>query len=102
MIAAGATSSSGRPRRAAIAVGFSSIFNAAAVAWTILIGLPDPKDFVNTSVIPAHSSTARTGPPAITPVPGEAGRSKITPADFSPCTGWGIVPLRIGTLKKFF
>jgi len=26
-------------------------------------------------VIPAHSSTARTGPPAITPVPGEAGRS---------------------------
>ncbi len=35
----------------------------------------------------AHSSTARTGPPAITPVPGLAGRSRTTPAAVSPCTG---------------
>ena len=35
--------------------------------------------------MPAHSSTARTGPPAITPVPGEAGLSRTTPAAFSPC-----------------
>ena len=26
--------------------------------------------------MPAHSTTARTAPPAMTPVPGEAGRSK--------------------------
>jgi hypothetical protein len=41
-------------------------------------------DFVNISFIPTASSTARTAPPAITPVPGEAGRSKTTPAAFAP------------------
>lgn len=39
----------------------------------MLIGVFDPNDLLKISVIPANSSTARTGPPAITPVPGAAG-----------------------------
>ena len=35
----------------------------------MLIGVFDPKDLERISPIPANSSTARTGPPAITPVP---------------------------------
>ena len=52
--------------------------------------------------MPAHSSTARTGPPAMTPVPGLAGRSMTTPAAASPCTRCTIVPPMRGTRKKFF
>ena len=40
----------------------------------------DPSDLESTSWIPAHSKTARTGPPAITPVPADAGRRSTTPA----------------------
>src|SRR6476659_9490705 len=98
--AAGATCSTGRPRRAATASGCSSIFSASTVACTMLIWLDDPSDLLSTSWMPAHSSTARTGPPAITPVPGAAGRSITTPAAFSPCTGCGIVPWLRGTRKK--
>ncbi len=68
----------------------------------MLIGLDEPRDLLSTSWMPAHSSTARTGPPAITPVPGDAGRSSTTPAAFSPCAECGIVPPIRGTLKKFF
>ena len=46
----------------------------------MLIGVLEPRDFERISVIPASSSTARTGPPAITPVPGAAGLIKISPA----------------------
>src|SRR5262245_55028714 len=52
--------------------------------------------------MPAHSSTARTGPPAMTPVPGLAGLSSTTPAAASPCTACGIVPPMRGTRKKCF
>src|SRR6476469_9718952 len=95
-------SSSGRPRRAATSSGRTRPFSAATVACTILIGLSEPRDFDNTSWIPAHSSTARTGPPAMTPVPGLAGFSRTTPAAASPCTGCGMVCWIRGTLKKFF
>src|SRR3954451_14218375 len=101
-IAAGATCSSGRPRRAATASGRSRPFSAATVACTMLIALSDPSDLLRTSWMPAHSSTARTGPPAMTPVPGAAGRSRTTPADASPVIGWGMVPWMRGTLKKAF
>src|SRR6056297_1676224 len=101
-MAAGATSSSGRPRRAATASGGSSIFSAVTVAWTMLMALSEPSDLLRTSCTPAHSSTARTGPPAITPVPGAAGRSRTTPAAASPVTGCGMVPWMRGTLKKCF
>ena len=65
--------------------------SAATVAWTMLIGLEDPSDLLSTSWMPAHSSTARTGPPAMTPVPGLAGLSSTTPAAASPWIGCGMV-----------
>src|SRR3954454_14664997 len=68
----------------------------------MLIALDEPSDFDRTSWTPAASSTARTGPPAMTPVPGAAGRRSTTPAAFSPCTGCGMVPWMRGTLKKCF
>src|SRR4029453_1803084 len=90
--AAGATSSTALPRRFATASGCSRLCSAATVACTTLMALGEPSDFANTSRTPAHSSTARAEPPAITPVPGEAGRNSTTPAAFSPCTGCGMVP----------
>src|SRR3954447_4478490 len=100
--AAGATCSTVSPRRAATASGCSSMRSASTVAWTMLIWLDEPSDLLSTSWMPAHSRTARTGPPAITPVPGAAGRRSTTPAAFSPWTGWGMVPWMRGTLKKAF
>src|SRR5512135_2578619 len=65
------------------------------VARTMLCGLVDPRLLVRMSVIPAHSSTARTGPPAITPVPLAAGLRRTRPAPCSPTISWGIVePVR--------
>src|SRR5215471_7070164 len=52
--------------------------------------------------IPAASSTARTGPPAITPVPSIAGLSRTHPAPKWPTTSWGIVCPSSGTLNRFF
>src|SRR3954468_5217598 len=66
------------------------------------MALEDPSDLLRMSWIPAHSSTARAEPPAITPVPGAAGRSSTTPAAFSPWTGCGMVPWIRGTRKKCF
>jgi hypothetical protein len=55
------------------------------------------------SLIPAASITARTGPPAMTPVPGAAGFSSTTPAPSSPITSWGIVVFMSGTwIMAFF
>ena len=68
----------------------------------MLIAFTEPMDLDSTSWMPAHSSTARTGPPAITPVPGEAGRSSTTPAASSPCTRCGMVEPTRGTRKKDF
>src|SRR5690606_16679341 len=100
--AAGVTCSTGSPRRAATDSGCSSIFSASTVACTMLIWLDEPSDLLSTSWMPAASRTARTGPPAITPVPGAAGRRNTTPAAFSPWTGCGIVPWMRGTRKKCF
>src|SRR5207245_4995381 len=49
--------------------------SAAKVALTTLCGCDLPIDFVSTLVIPATCITLRTGPPAMTPVPSEAGLS---------------------------
>src|SRR5687768_17055098 len=78
--AAGATSSTVRPRRLATSSGDSSILRASTVAWTMLMAFDEPSDLLSTSCTPAASSTARTGPPAMTPVPGDAGRRNTTPA----------------------
>ena len=52
----------------------------------MLIGVLDPNAFDKISEIPASSSTARTGPPAITPVPAAAGLNKTLPAPNVPVT----------------
>ena len=65
------------------------------VARTMLCGLVEPRLLVRMSVMPAHSSTARTGPPAMTPVPVAAGLSSTRPAPWWPTTSCGIVePVR--------
>src|SRR5829696_1821586 len=101
-MAAGVSSSTVLPRRLATASGCSRPCSAATVACTTLIAFAEPRDLASTSWTPAHSSTARADPPAITPVPGDAGRSNTTPAAFSPCTGCGMVPWIRGTAKKCF
>src|SRR5438876_942425 len=63
----------------------------------MLCGLVEPSLFVRMSRIPAHSSTARTGPPAITPVPDAAGLSSTRPAPCFPTISCGIVPPVSGT-----
>ena len=90
--AAGATCSTGRPRRAATASGSSRQPEGRDRRMDDVDAFDEPSDLLSTSWMPAHSSTARTGPPAITPVPGAAGRSRTTPAAFSPWTGCGSCP----------
>ena len=71
---AGATSSSGRPRRAATSSGRCSSFNAATVACTTLIALSLPatcQDVVHACTFPARAR-ATTGD---RPLPGLAGRN---------------------------
>ena len=70
------------------------------MALTRLIGFWLPSDFDSTSWMPASSSTARTPPPAITPVPGEAGLSSTREAECTPTISWVIVEPCIGTLKR--
>src|SRR3954453_3371254 len=79
-MAAGATSSRGRPRRAAISSGRTRSFSACMVACTMLIGFDEPRLLESTSWMPAHSGPARTGPPGVTPVPGPAGDDPVTRA----------------------
>src|SRR6266852_3900932 len=50
------------------------------VALRTLCGLFDPRVLVRMSCTPAASSTGRTAPPAMTPVPGTAGLRKTRPA----------------------
>ena len=54
------------------------------------------------SWIPASSSTARTPPPAMTPVPGEAGFRNTRPAPKMPVVWCVIVAPWRGTRKRFF
>ena len=64
--------------------GACSMSRAQASALTTLCGLVEPSDLVRMSWMPALSITARTGPPAITPVPAEAGLSSTRPAPKAP------------------
>src|SRR5215210_2233853 len=89
--------SGARPRRCAIAFGDSSASSAFSVARTTLTGLLLPSDLVSTSLIPAASTTARTPPPAITPVPGAAGFSNTREAPNDVSIGCGIVVPSSGT-----
>ena len=61
------------------------------VALTTLCGLAMPSDLVRMFWMPADSTIARTAPPAMTPVPSEAGLSSTWPAPKWPTTACGIV-----------
>src|SRR4051812_46687866 len=87
-VAGGASSSSAcrprtaltlSPRSSATSSGRRRPCRPAIVALTRLIGFCVPSDLERMSWIPASSSTARTPPPAMTPVPGEAGLRKTRP-----------------------
>src|SRR4051794_2972699 len=77
-----------RPRSSATSSGRRRDCRPATVALTRLIGFCEPSDLERMSWIPASSSTARTPPPAMTPVPGEAGLGSTGPRPGMP-GGWG-------------
>jgi len=60
--------------------------SALIVALTTFTGLVLPSDFDRMSLIPADSTTARTEPPAMTPVPLDAGRRTTRAAPKSATT----------------
>src|SRR5690625_1814477 len=61
------------PRFAATWSGEAIAFRALMVAWTTFTGLVEPEHVARTLCTPASSSTARMAPPAMIPVPSEAG-----------------------------
>src|SRR5919109_3656468 len=76
---------------------------ASMVALSTLWGLFVPSVFVRMSCTPAASSTGRTAPPAMTPVPGTAGFRNTRPAPKCPVISTGIVVSRSGTkIRSFF
>ena len=96
------TSATVLSRSAATSSGRRSALSPATVAATRFTGLLVPSDLLRMSRIPASSSTARTPPPAMTPVPSEAGFSRTLPAPERPVTWWVIVVRYLGTRKRFF
>ena len=67
------------PLNLAISSAVLKLAKPLIVAFTMFLGLFEPKDLALTSFNPAHSSTALAGPPAITPVPSLAGMIKTLP-----------------------
>src|SRR2546428_6076161 len=87
----------GRPRVWRTVSAERSCESALIVARTTFTGLVLPSDFERMSLIPADSTTARTDPPAMTPVPFDAGRSTTRAAPKSATTWCGIVRSTSGT-----
>src|ERR1051325_4365118 len=71
---------SSSPRSDWYCFSLRSCWSASKVALTTLCGLAVPRDLVRMFWMPADSRMARTGPPAMTPVPSEAGLSSTLPA----------------------
>src|SRR2546426_11983098 len=90
------------PRRCAMVRASMSVSRALIVALTTLCGFDEPIDFVRTSFTPADSRTALTPPPAIRPVPGEAGFRRTFEAPYFAVIGCGIVPFTTRTVTIFF
>src|SRR5947209_15791839 len=67
-----------------------------------LCGFAVPMDLVSTFWMPADVMTARTAPPAMTPVPSGAGLSSTCPEPKRPSTWWGIVVSVRLTRTRFF
>src|SRR5690349_18679666 len=80
------SSASSLPRYRATSDGSLRSINPLNVARTTLCGFADPSDLVSTFWIPADSTTARTAPPAIRPVPSGAGLSSTLPEPNLPTT----------------
>ena len=72
------------------------------MARVTLTGFVEPWTLARMSRIPADSTTARTAPPAMTPVPWEAGLSMTRAAAYSSRTSCGIVVPTIGIRMRFF
>src|SRR4051794_2523766 len=87
--------------RASVAGSFSPS-SPAMVARTTLWGFAEPSDLVRMLVMPADSTTARTAPPAMMPVPSGAGFSSTLPAPNTPTIGCGMVEPFSGTRIRFF
>ena len=98
----GSTSAIVFPRARATSSGRRSDWSALTVAFAMLIGFVVPRLFARMSRIPASSSTARTPPPAMTPVPSLAGRSITRAASNLPITPCVIVVPCFGTVNMFF
>src|SRR5215207_1109550 len=96
------SSSTCLPRRRATSNGSFMLTRPSKVARTTLCGLPEPSTLVRTSWTPAACMTARTAPPAMTPVPSEAGFIRTRPAPCRPMIGCGSVLPMSGTRMRLF
>src|SRR5205823_5540682 len=90
------------PRIAATDARSRSLPSASKVALITLCGFAVPSDLVSTFCTPAEVITARTAPPAITPVPSGAGFRRTCPEPKRPRTAWGTVVCVRFTLIRFF
>src|SRR5699024_258143 len=90
------------PRFSATDSALTRPHRPAKVADTTLMGLLERIDLARMSLMPAASMTARTGPPAIMPVPGAAGLSSTAPAPYLPTISWGMVVPLVAILCIFF
>src|SRR5438477_1024809 len=96
------SSDSSLPRYRATSAGSFRSISPWNVARTTLCGFADPSDFVSTFWMPHDSTTARTAPPAIRPVPSGAGFSSTLPEPNLPITWCGIVVPLSGTRIRLF
>src|SRR6266571_4340885 len=92
--------SSSTPRSLATRRAVVRCCSPSNVARTMLCGLVEPRLLVRMSRTPAHSSTARTGPPAMTPVPDAAGFRSTRPAPWCPIISCGMVVPASGTSTR--
>src|SRR5574344_926133 len=74
---------------------------ASNVARTTFTELLEPSDLEMISVAPIASMIARTAPPAIIPVPGQAGLIRIDELLYLPIISCGSVPFFTGTITRF-
>src|SRR2546422_7587784 len=96
------SSASSLPRYRATSAGSFRSISPLKVARTTLCGFAEPSDFVSTFWMPADSTTARTAPPAMRPVPSGAGFSSTLPEPNLPITSRAIVVPFSGTRIRLF
>ena len=82
--------SMGTPLSSATSAKVRKVDRALTAALALLSGLLEPSCLAKILRTPANSSTVRTAPPAITPVPGAAGRMITLAPPPVPSIGWGM------------